>query len=56
MATPNLTAEARVAHVIIFMDETATFSGKPHVVTNPLQLESGARLDGELFPRGAEFS
>jgi ectoine hydroxylase-related dioxygenase (phytanoyl-CoA dioxygenase family) len=56
MATPNLTTEARVAHVIIFMDETATFSGKSHVITNPLELETGARMNGELFPRVSEFA
>jgi ectoine hydroxylase-related dioxygenase (phytanoyl-CoA dioxygenase family) len=56
MATPNFTDEARVAHVIIFMDEATKFSGKPHVVTNPLELKVGAPLDGELFPRVADFA
>jgi ectoine hydroxylase-related dioxygenase (phytanoyl-CoA dioxygenase family) len=56
MATPNLTDEARVAHVIIFIDESAKFSGNSHVVTNPLKLEIGAPLDGELFPRVADFA
>lgn len=56
MATPNLTDEARVAHVIIFMDASTTFSGRSHVVTNPLDLDNGAALDGELFPRVANFS
>jgi ectoine hydroxylase-related dioxygenase (phytanoyl-CoA dioxygenase family) len=56
MATPNFADEARVAHVIIFMDETATFSGKPHIVTNPLELQTGVPLDGELFPRVADFA
>lgn len=50
MATPNLTDQPRVAHVAIFMDATTRYSGKGHVVTNPLQLEAGAPLDGELFP------
>ncbi len=56
MATPNLTDDARFAHVIIFMDATAAFSGRPHVITNPLELETGALLDGELFPRTADSS
>jgi len=56
MATPNLTDEPRVAHVIIFMDATATYRKQRHVVTDPLNLEDGAPLDGELFPRVADFA
>jgi phytanoyl-CoA hydroxylase len=51
MATPNFTDEARVAHVVIFVDETTTYTGARHVVTDPLGLEVGARLEGEVFPR-----
>ena len=50
MATSNATDEPRVAHVVIFMDAATTYSGKKHVVTDPLQLEQGQPLDGELFP------
>jgi ectoine hydroxylase-related dioxygenase (phytanoyl-CoA dioxygenase family) len=50
MATPNETDEPRVAHVVIFMSAATQYSGKPHVVTDPLKLETGTPLDGELFP------
>jgi phytanoyl-CoA hydroxylase len=52
-ATPNLTDEPRVAHAIIYMDEGTRYSGAPHVVTDPLGLTEGERLDGALFPRPA---
>lgn len=51
MATPNLTDDPRVAHVVIFMDEGTTFSGKGHVCTSDLGLEPGVPLAGERFPR-----
>lgn len=50
MANANQTDDYRVAHVIIYMDATTTFTGKGHLVTKPLELEAGARLDGPLFP------
>jgi ectoine hydroxylase-related dioxygenase (phytanoyl-CoA dioxygenase family) len=50
-ATPNLTDVPRVAHAIIYMDEDTRYSGAPHVVTDPLGLTEGDRLDGALFPR-----
>ncbi len=50
MAVPNTTDEPRVAHVIIFMDQTTTYVDKNHVVTDPLELEAGQVLEGELFP------
>lgn len=53
-ATPNLTDVARVAHAIIYMDEGTRYSGAAHVVTDPLGLAQGERLDGALFPRPAE--
>ncbi len=51
MAGPNTTDEARVAHVVIFMDAQTRFSGSEHVVTQPLGLRPGDLLAGELFPR-----
>ncbi len=51
MATPNLTDEPRVAHVVIYMDATTTYNGQPHVVTDPLNLEVGNLLEGEFFPK-----
>jgi ectoine hydroxylase-related dioxygenase (phytanoyl-CoA dioxygenase family) len=50
-ATPNLTDVPRIAHAVIFMDDGTRFSGARHVVTDPLGLEAGDALDGELFPR-----
>ncbi len=55
MATPNFSSEARVAHVVIFVDETTIYTGANHVVTDPLGLEVGALLDGEFFPRAKTF-
>jgi phytanoyl-CoA hydroxylase len=51
MATPNRTDRARLAHVTIYMDAETTYAGTPHVVTDPLGLAAGDRLDGETFPR-----
>lgn len=51
MALPNRTDQARFAHVIIYMDEATTYSGTEHVITDPLTLRPGARLDGDTFPR-----
>jgi len=51
MALPNRTDVARLAHVVIYMDEATTYSGAPHVVTDPLGLVPGDRLDGDAFPR-----
>lgn len=50
MALPNETDTARVAHVNIYMDRETTYSGAGHVVTDPLGLSVGARLDGDTFP------
>lgn len=54
MATPNLTDDPRVAHVVIFMDRDVTYTGAPHVVTDPLGLKPGDGLDGELFPAAGQ--
>jgi phytanoyl-CoA hydroxylase len=51
MAGPNLTQDPRVAHVIIYMDATTTYTGARHVITDPLGLAVGQALDGEIFPR-----
>jgi len=55
MATPNTTDQYRTAHVIIYMDVDARYSGKDHRLTgrdgnNPLNLTEGDRLDGDTFP------
>ena len=51
MATPNLTDEPRVAHIVIFMDADTTYTGSRHVVTDPLGLEAGQPFGHERFPR-----
>ncbi len=50
MATPNFTDDPRVAHIIIFMHTDTTYNGAPHIVTDPLGLSVGDRLDGDTFP------
>jgi phytanoyl-CoA hydroxylase len=37
--------------VNIYMDEATTYSGAAHVVTDPLGLATGDRLEGDAFPR-----
>jgi ectoine hydroxylase-related dioxygenase (phytanoyl-CoA dioxygenase family) len=51
MALPNRTDQARLAHVVIYMDAETRYAGTPHVVTDPLGLAPGDRLDGATFPR-----
>ncbi|MFF5263949.1 phytanoyl-CoA dioxygenase family protein [Actinomadura viridis] len=51
MALPNRTGTARLAHVAIYMDAETRYGGGAHVVTDPLGLTPGDRLDGEEFPR-----
>jgi ectoine hydroxylase-related dioxygenase (phytanoyl-CoA dioxygenase family) len=55
MATPNMTDEPRVAHVVIFMNEDTRYKARPHIVTDPLGLAAGQVIEGELFPRLEEF-
>ncbi|MCC6422113.1 MAG: phytanoyl-CoA dioxygenase family protein [Phycisphaerales bacterium] len=49
-ANANSTDEPRVAHAVIFVDASTTYSGTKHIVTDPLGMKAGAVLDGELFP------
>lgn len=56
MANANDTDEARVAVTVIYMDDGATFNGAGHVVTDPLNLQTGGSLDGEMFPRVRDFA
>ncbi len=58
MATANLLDDWRIAHVTIYMEHNATFSGKRHVVTAEYsktvsELKEGDALDGDWFPRVA---
>jgi len=50
-ATPNLTDDPRIAHVAIYIDAEATYTGAAHVVTDGLGLTVGEPLEHELFPR-----
>lgn len=50
MALDNRTDSPRYAHINVYMDAETRFSGDPHVVTDPLGLNPGDRLDGEAFP------
>jgi hypothetical protein len=54
-AGANLTDEWRVAHVIIFADRAAPYSGKRHLVTDPLNLEAGQQMPDDLFPPISTF-
>ena len=49
-AGPNTTEDWRVAHVIIFADRAAAYSGQDHLVTDPLSLRAGDAFPDELFP------
>ncbi len=51
MATPNDTDQPRIAHVVILMDATTTYTGERHVVTDPLGLQPGQVMEHEMFPR-----
>lgn len=50
MALPNSTPDPRIAHVNIYMDQETTYTGAPHPVTDPLDLQIGARLEAPMFP------
>jgi phytanoyl-CoA hydroxylase len=50
MATPNFTDEQRVAHVVIYIDASTTYTGARHVITDPLELQIGQKLEGDYFP------
>jgi ectoine hydroxylase-related dioxygenase (phytanoyl-CoA dioxygenase family) len=50
MANNNDTDEPRVAHIILLMEDGTTYRPQRHPVTDPLNLEAGAPLVGELFP------
>jgi ectoine hydroxylase-related dioxygenase (phytanoyl-CoA dioxygenase family) len=50
MATPNLSADPRVAHVAIFVSAGTRYNGARHVVTDPLGLKAGDPLPDERFP------
>jgi len=49
-AGPNRTDQMREAFAIIYIPDGTTLSGHPHVVTHPLNLKVGDKLEGDLFP------
>ncbi|GCE05193.1 phytanoyl-CoA dioxygenase family protein [Dictyobacter aurantiacus] len=49
-AGPNQSDRPRRAIITIYMPDEVHFSGKPHIVTDDLQLTPGAALTGERFP------
>jgi ectoine hydroxylase-related dioxygenase (phytanoyl-CoA dioxygenase family) len=49
-AGPNQTDQPRLGFIINYMPDGTTFSGKPHVTTDPLGLEVGQPITGDLFP------
>ena len=54
-AGPNQMEDWRVGYVIIFLDREARYTGKKHVVTNPLQLEPNTLPPDDMFPPVACF-
>lgn len=49
-AGPNRSDAMREAFAIIYMPDGTRYDGAQHVVTDPLGLEVGAALQGEMFP------
>lgn len=51
-ANSNDTDEARIAHVVIYMDAGTRFDGRPHPVTSPMDdLQAGEPFPDARFPR-----
>ena len=40
----------REAFAVIYMPDGTRYSGKKHIVTDPLNLNVNDKLEGELFP------
>ena len=49
-AGSNLSEQWRVAHVVIFVDASATYNGKGHIVTDPLDLQVGSLPPDSICP------
>ncbi len=50
-AGANETDDPRIAHVVIYLDAQTRYDGRPHPISDPLDLPVGAPFDHELFPR-----
>lgn len=49
-AGPNKSDQMREAFAILYMPDGTKFDGQKHVVTDPLNLTAGDKLEGEMFP------
>jgi ectoine hydroxylase-related dioxygenase (phytanoyl-CoA dioxygenase family) len=49
-AGANRTDRPRRAMVIIYVPDGTLYNGRPHLVTDPLGLHAGDRLEGDMFP------
>ena len=49
-AGANLSEQWRVAHVVIFVDASAAYNGKGHIVTDPLDLPVGTLPPDSICP------
>lgn len=49
-AGPNKSDAMREALAIIYMPDGTEYDGQKHVVTDPLELKEGDKLEGEMFP------
>ncbi|HWE64174.1 MAG TPA: phytanoyl-CoA dioxygenase family protein [Chloroflexota bacterium] len=47
---PNTTDRARLGFIINYMPDGVRYSGQKHIVTDPLNLQVGQSLVGDLFP------
>ena len=54
-AGANVTEDWRVAHVVIYADRDAPYSGQAHVVTDPLGMKAGQAFSDERFPPVSAF-
>ena len=48
-AGPNKSDGMREAFAILYMPDGTKYDGKKHVVTDPLNLTIGDKLEGEMF-------
>jgi len=54
-AGPNQTDDWRVGYVIIFVDAAAKYTGKKHLVTDPLELAPKTLPPDDHFPPVVKF-
>lgn len=49
-AGPNKSERMREAFAVLYMPDGTKYDGKKHIVTDPLNLKEGDKLEGEMFP------